>query len=71
MPWTISITEIGLKSFEMIIDMISKLTSIIYDNLKDLEDEICEFVKTRLTAEIIRSVYNAKYVALWMNFGIG
>ena len=51
--------------------MISKLTSIIYDNLKDLEDEICEFVKTRLTAEIIRSVYNAKYVALWMNFGIG
>ena len=33
-----------------------------YDNLKDLEDKICEFVKNNLNPEIIRSVCNVKYV---------
>ena len=33
-----------------------------YDNLKDLEDKICEFVKSNLNPEIIRSVCNVKYI---------
>ncbi|MFZ8864249.1 MAG: transposase [Rickettsiales bacterium] len=33
-----------------------------YNNLKDLKDEICEFVKNNLNPEIIRSVCNVKYV---------
>ena len=41
-----------------------------YDNLKDLEDKICEFVKNNLNPEIIRSVCNVKYVQLYLIIGI-
>jgi transposase len=34
----------------------------VYENIKDLEDKICEFVRTKLTEEVIRSVCNVKYI---------
>lgn len=34
----------------------------IYENIKDLEDEICEFVKNNLNPYIIKSICNVKYV---------
>ena len=36
----------------------------IYNNLKDLENEICIFIKNNLNPEIIRSVCNINYIAL-------